>query len=152
MAILINCLYVFEVIVCLLLGGVVMLQKPKDGGLNVAMGGGMGESMFGAQMGNVLTKTTVVLGCIFLLNTLVLSRLTSHRSSSVMEGVRSAAPAAPAAPVQLPSVPASDAAPAPAPAPSAAPTTAPATAPAAAPATAPAATPSAPAAPATPAP
>lgn len=119
MAILINCLYVFEVIVCLLLGGVVMLQKPKDGGLNVAMGGGMGESMFGAQMGNVLTKTTVVLGCIFLLNTLVLSRLTSHRSSSVMEGVRSAAPAAPAAPVQLPSAPASDAAPAPAPAPAA---------------------------------
>ncbi len=151
MAILINCLYVFEVIVCLLLGGVVMLQKPKDGGLNVAMGGGMGESMFGAQMGNVLTKTTVVLGCIFLLNTLVLSRLTSHRSSSVMEGVRSAAPAAPAAPVQLPSAPASDAAPAPAPAPAA---SAPATPAAPAPAPAAPATPAPekPAVPATPAP
>lgn len=151
MAILINCLYVFEVIVCLLLGGVVMLQKPKDGGLNVAMGGGMGESMFGAQMGNVLTKTTVVLGCIFLLNTLVLSRLTSHRSSSVMEGVRSAAPAAPAAPVQLPSAPASDAAPAPASAPAA---SAPATPAAPAPAPAAPATPAPekPAVPATPAP
>ena len=143
MAILINCLYVLEVLVCLLLGGVVMLQKPKDGGLNVAMGGGMGESMFGAQMGNVLTKTTVVLGCIFLLNTLVLSRLTSHRSSSVMEGVRSAAPAAPAAPVQLPSAAAPDAAPT---APAAPAPTAAAPAPAA-----PASTP-APAAPATPAP
>jgi hypothetical protein len=31
---------------------------------------------------------------IFLLNTLVLSRLTSHGSASVMEGVRSPAPAA----------------------------------------------------------
>lgn len=151
MAILINCLYVFEVIVCLLLGGVVMLQKPKDGGLNVAMGGGMGESMFGAQMGNVLTKTTVVLGCIFLLNTLVLSRLTSHRSSSVMEGVRSAAPAAPAAPVQLPSAPASDAAPAPAPAPAASAPPTPA-APAPAPAAPATPAPEKPAVPATPAP
>jgi preprotein translocase subunit SecG len=94
MQILIGFLYVLEVIVCFLLGGVIMLQKPKDGGLGVSFGGGMGEALFGAQMGNVLTKGTIILGAVFLLNTLVLSRLTSHSGTSVMEGVKSAAPAA----------------------------------------------------------
>lgn len=91
MQILIGFLYVLEVVVCLLLGGIILLQKPKDGGLNVALTGGMGESLFGAQVGNVLVKATVILGTIFLLNTLALSRLTSHiGSGSVMEGTREA--------------------------------------------------------------
>jgi preprotein translocase subunit SecG len=103
MQVLTSILYVLEVVVALLLGLVVMLQKPKDGGLSAAVGGGMGESVFGGNVGNVLTKTTVVLGIVFLLNTLVLSRLTSNRSSSVMEGVRNAPvqqaePVAPAVP------------------------------------------------------
>lgn len=105
-------LYVVEVIVALLLGLVVMLQKPKDGGLSAAVGGGMGESVFGGNVGNVLTKTTVVLGIIFLLNTIVLSRLTAYRGSSVMEGVRSA-PVQQAEPA-VPSAPAAPAVPAPA--------------------------------------
>lgn len=91
---LIGFLYFLEVIVCFLLGGVILLQKPKDGGLGVTIGGGMGEALFGAQMGNVLTKTTIILGAVFLINTLVLSRLTSHGGTSVMEGVKAPAPAA----------------------------------------------------------
>ncbi|MDD2598029.1 MAG: preprotein translocase subunit SecG [Kiritimatiellae bacterium] len=94
MNIFINFLYAFEIIICFLLGGVILLQKPKDGGLGVSFGGGMGESLFGAQMGNVLTKATVALAVIFLLNTIVLSRLTSGSGSSVMEGVSTPAPAA----------------------------------------------------------
>ncbi|HNX33674.1 MAG TPA: preprotein translocase subunit SecG [Kiritimatiellia bacterium] len=94
MQILIGFLYVLEVIVCFLLGGVIMLQKPKEGGLGVSFGGGVGEALFGAQMGNVLTKATIILGSVFLLNTLVLSRLTSHTGTSVMEGVKAPAPAA----------------------------------------------------------
>jgi len=94
MQILISFLYVFEVLVCFLLGGVILLQKPQDGGLGVSLGGGMGEALFGAQMGNVLTKATIILGTVFLLNTLVLSRLTSHSGASVMEGVKTSAPAA----------------------------------------------------------
>ena len=118
MQILIYFLYTLEVIVCFLLGGVIMLQKPKDGGLGVSFGGGMGEALFGAQMGNVLTKTTIILAAIFLINTLALSRLTSHGASSLMEGVRTPAPAAqqqsglplpqqqPAAPAAAPVAPA----------------------------------------------
>jgi preprotein translocase subunit SecG len=95
---LINFLYVFEVIVCLLLGAVILLQKPKEGGLGVSFGAGTAEALFGAQTGNVLVKITVILGTIFLLNTIVLSRLTSHGSDSVMEGVKTA----PAAQQSLP--------------------------------------------------
>jgi preprotein translocase subunit SecG len=114
------------VIVCLLLAMVVMLQKPKEGGLNGAIGGGALEASLGADAANVLIKTTAVLGAVFLLNTLVLARLTSTiHSKSLMaaEGepapqaeqvapqLPAAAPALPAAP-ELPAAPAVPAAPA----------------------------------------
>lgn len=152
MSILIGFLYVVEVLVCILLAMVVMLQKPKEGGLGGAFGGGMLEASLGADAGNVLIRTTAILGAIFLLNTLVLARLTSTvHSRSLMareaEPAAETAPALPAAP-ELPAVP--EAAPAvPAPVAPAAPAAAPApAAPAAAPAApAPAPAPAAPAAP-----
>ena len=99
MQILVGFLYVLEVVVCFLLGGVILLQKPKEGGLGVSFGGGMGEALFGAQMGNVLTRATVILGFIFLANTLVLSILSARKEGrSLMEGVSQ-----PAAPAALPS-------------------------------------------------
>ncbi len=173
MSILVGFLYVIEVLVCLLLGLVVMLQKPKEGGLGGAIAGGMGEAVFGADASNVLIKATAWLGAIFLANTLLLARLTSTVSSSLMDGEAEApqaeqqqmppagditpppaAPTAPTAPA-APAAPAPAAAPkAPAPAAPAAPAAAPkAPAPAApkapaAPAPAPAAAPKAPAAPA----
>ncbi len=148
MSILIGFLYVVEVLVCILLAMVVMLQKPKEGGLGGAFGGGMLEASLGADAGNVLIRTTAILGAIFLLNTLVLARLTSTvHSRSLMareaEPAAETAPALPAAP-ELPAVPEVPAA-----APQAPAAPAPA-APAAAPAPAPAAP--APAAPAAPAP
>ena len=133
MSILIGFLYVVEVLVCILLAMVVMLQKPKEGGLGGAFGGGMLEASLGADAGNVLIRTTAILGAIFLLNTLVLARLTSTvHSRSLMareaEPAAETAPALPAAP-ELPAVPEAapevPAAPAPA-APAAAPAPAPA--------------------------
>lgn len=140
MSILIGFLYVVEVVVCLLLALVVMLQKPKEGGLG-GLAGGMGEAVFGANAGNVLIKVTAWLGAIFLINTLVLARFTSKsdpHAGSVMAGEQ--------APVQKEAVPqplsldpeALKQTPAPAAAPAAQPT-------------APAAKPAAPAAPAKPA-
>lgn len=124
MAIFIGFLYVVEVLVCILLAMVVMLQKPKEGGLGGAFGGGMLEASLGADAGNVLIRTTAILGAIFLLNTLVLARLTSTvHSRSLMareaEPVAETVPALPEAPA-VPDVPAlPEAAPAPAPAPAA---------------------------------
>jgi len=124
MSIFILFLYVVEVVVCLLLALVVMLQKPKEGGLGGAIGGGMLEASLGADAGNVLIKTTAVLGAVFLLNTLVLARLTSTvHSRSLMAQEAEAkteqqAPALPAAAPELPAAPAAPAVPAaPAPAP-----------------------------------
>ena len=154
MSILIGFLYVVEVVVCLLLALVVMLQKPKEGGLG-GLAGGMGEAVFGANAGNVLIKVTAWLGAIFLINTLVLARFTSKsdpHAGSVMAGeqapvqkeavpqplsldpeaikqtpVPAAAPAAqPPAPVAKPAAPAAPAKPAAVPAKPAAPAAAPA--------------------------
>ena len=99
MSIFIGCLYVVEVVICILLAMVVMLQKPKEGGLGGAIGGGMLEASLGADAGNVLIKTTAILGTIFLVNTLVLARLTSTvHSHSLMANEAEAAPAAQEAP------------------------------------------------------
>ena len=108
MNILIGLLYVVEVVVCLMLALVVMLQKPKEGGLGGAFGGGSLEASLGADAGNILIKTTAILGAIFLLNTLVLARLTSTPSSGSVVAGAAAAPAVPAmpAPVEAPAVPA----------------------------------------------
>ena len=116
MAIFIGFLYVVEVVVCILLAMVVMLQKPKEGGLGGAIGGGMMEAALGADAGNVLIRTTAVLGAIFLINTLALARLTSTvHSRSLMareaEPVVETAPAAPALPEQAPELPAAPEAP-----------------------------------------
>ena len=93
MSILIGFLYVVEVVVCLLLGLVVMLQRPQEGGLGGVIGGGMGEAVFGADAVTVLVKATIVLGTVFLVNTLVLARLTSTvHSKTIMRDAPSAAP------------------------------------------------------------
>ena len=131
MSIFIGFLYVVEVVVCILLGMVVMIQKPKEGGLGGAIGGGMMEAALGADAGNVLIRTTAILGAIFLLNTLVLARLTSTvHSRSLMaresEPVAETDPAVPEAPAppaapELPATPAAEVPAAPAPAAPAAP-------------------------------
>ena len=64
-----------EVVVCLLLIGLVLIQRSKGEGISSAIGGGLGESVFGANVGNVVTRTTVVLGIVFLLNTICLTLL-----------------------------------------------------------------------------
>ena len=58
MSFLIGLLYVVEVIVCILLALVVMLQKPKEGGLGGAIGGGMSEAVFGAGITNLTDGVT----------------------------------------------------------------------------------------------
>ena len=118
MSIFIGCLYVIEVVVCLLLALVVMLQKPKEGGLGGAIGGGMLEASLGADAGNVLIKTTAILGAVFLLNTLVLARLTSTIHSHSLMANEAEAPAAeqaPALPTAAPELPATPAPATPAP-------------------------------------
>ena len=102
MPILIGFLYVVEVLVCILLAMVVMLQKPKEGGLGGAFGGGALEASLGADAGNVLIKATAILGAIFLLNTLVLAKLTSTPGTGSVVAGETAAPAPAPLAEQLP--------------------------------------------------
>ncbi len=94
-------LYVVEVVVCLLLGLVVMLQKPKEGGLGGAFGGGALEASLGADAGNVLIKATTILGTIFLLNTLILA-LPVWREDSVVKSAATQAQQQPASTTETP--------------------------------------------------
>jgi len=78
-----------EVVVCLMLIGLVLIQRSKGEGISSAFGGGMGESIFGANVGNVVTRTTVVLGIVFLLNTIcltiLLTKTRTQGTGSVMD-------------------------------------------------------------------
>lgn len=68
-------LFSVEVICSVLLVGIILIQKSKGGGLGMAFGGGMSESLFGSRAGNVLTKGTVILAMIFMVNTIGLAIL-----------------------------------------------------------------------------
>src|SRR3990172_4759444 len=59
-------LCVLLILTCLLLIGVILLQKGRGGGLSSAFGGG-GQSAFGSKTGDVLTWFTVSLAGAFLL-------------------------------------------------------------------------------------
>jgi len=85
-------LIIVEILCCLLLIGVILLQPSKSQGMGMAFGGGMGETLFGSRAGNVMTKITVILSLIFLANTALLGILfTSGDDRSLIE--KAAAPA-----------------------------------------------------------
>lgn len=67
-------LLVFFVIVALLLIGMVLIQDEQGDGLAGMFGGGS-QSTFGSRAGNVLTKTTSVLGGLFIVVALGLAVL-----------------------------------------------------------------------------
>ena len=53
-AVLTALLVVVEIVSAVLLIGVILIQKTKSQGMGLAFGSGMGESLFGAQIGNVI--------------------------------------------------------------------------------------------------
>jgi len=74
MAILSTVLLVFFVIVAILLVLLVLVQNEEGDSLGGIFAGGSG-SAFGSRSGNVLTRTTTVLGAIFLVTSLGLALL-----------------------------------------------------------------------------
>lgn len=76
---------VVEVICCLMLAGLVLLQRSKSEGLGLAFGASTGESLFGARAGNVLSKATVILGITFICSTLILGKLFVMKDKPLME-------------------------------------------------------------------
>lgn len=63
------------VLSCVALIGAVLLQSGKGGGL-AAIGGLADQSAFGTNTSTVLTKVTYLIGAVFIVNTLLLTKLT----------------------------------------------------------------------------
>jgi preprotein translocase subunit SecG len=97
---------------------IVLMQKSKDGGVGAAMGGGMAEAAFGADTGNVLSKSTINAAIAFFVISfgLYLAQVYQHKhvgtSTDALPTIvapaapASAAPAAPAPAAAQPAVPA----------------------------------------------
>ncbi|WP_456343098.1 preprotein translocase subunit SecG [Thermovibrio sp.] len=82
-------LLIIHAILAILLILVIIIQPGQSEGGVAMMGGSSTGSAFGAETGAVLTKTTAILGALFLLNSLLLSVAGSKflKSSSVVERV-----------------------------------------------------------------
>lgn len=85
------------VLSCLMLIGLVLLQKSKSEGLGMAFGAGAGESLFGARAGNVLSKATVVIGIVFMVCCLALGVLYAKQDATLMDSANTAPMAQPTA-------------------------------------------------------
>lgn len=98
-------LIILEVFTCCALVAAILLQKSKNQGMGLAFGSGMGESLFGAQIGNIMTKITIILATVFLVNTAVLAMMGAGRvgGSSVIDGMP--VEQSPVAPVHYPVLP-----------------------------------------------
>ena len=77
----IDVLLFFYVIVCVLMGFVIMMQRSKQEGLGAAFGGGITDSLWGAQTSQVLVKTTVWLAILFFALSITLARLYAHKAA-----------------------------------------------------------------------
>ncbi|MDA3798185.1 MAG: preprotein translocase subunit SecG [Kiritimatiellae bacterium] len=90
-----------EVVISLMLIGVVLLQRSKGQGIGAVFGGGAGDAIFGAQLGNVLTKVTIVLAIIFMVNTTFLAWIGSQTTGNSIVNELESSPI-PVAPAQQP--------------------------------------------------
>jgi len=108
MSILIGIFTFILILISLFLILVVLAQKAKtDGGMGAAMGGGMAEAAFGAETGNVLTKSTINAAIAFFVISfgLYLAQVYQHKHASQDSSGRLptiTAPATPAAAAPTP--------------------------------------------------
>lgn len=126
MGILLGVLTFILILVSLFLILVVLAQKSKDGGMGAALGGGAAEAAFGAETGNVLSKSTIYAAVLFFVLAFGLYLGRIYERNHGREGANNALPTIPAAAAPAPAPAATTPAPAAA-APVATPTTSTAT-------------------------
>lgn len=105
-------LIVIHVIVCLVLIFVVLLQAGRGGGFSEMMGGGQPQSLFGTQTNQFMVRATEVCAVVFIITSLSLGLISSHRGKSlvekqrVMQDIVSKVPTIPQPPAPPPQLPA----------------------------------------------
>jgi len=77
---------VLHVIICIVLIGLVLIQRGRGGGLVESFSGV--ESMFGTKTNTFLTRTTTVCSTLFFLTCLSLAVLSVRQSKSLMRNIR----------------------------------------------------------------
>lgn len=75
-----------EVVVCVLLVLLVLMQRPRQDGLGAAFGGGTMDQAFGAQTTNVLQSGTVYLGIALFVLTFCLAVTIAHKNKVPEKG------------------------------------------------------------------
>ncbi|MFQ5878194.1 MAG: preprotein translocase subunit SecG [Acidobacteriota bacterium] len=79
-------LYLFHVLVCVFLIGVVLLQSGKAADLAGAFGGGGSQTALGSRgAATVLSKATTIAAVVFMLTSLGLALLAARQGGSVLE-------------------------------------------------------------------
>ena len=75
---------IIHVAVCLVLILVVLLQAGRGGGFSDMLGGGQPQSLFGTQTNAFMLKATEVCAVIFILTSLSLAIMSTHRGRSLV--------------------------------------------------------------------
>ena len=90
MSIVLGILTFVLILVSLFIVLVVLAQKSKDGGMGAALGGGAAEAAFGAETGNVLSKSTIYAAVMFfvLAFALYLGRIYENKHAAAGDGSR----------------------------------------------------------------
>lgn len=82
----INILLFIHIVIAALLIIVILMQKTGNDGLSSIGGNNMGV-MAGRTVVNFLTKTTVVLAILFIINAIILANLSSRKTPSIIEQI-----------------------------------------------------------------
>lgn len=126
-----NILTFILILVSLFLVMIVLMQKSKDGGMGATLGGGAAEQAFGAETGNVLSRSTIVAAITFFVLAFALYLGRVYQNRAVRHADQNALPSlGVTAPASTPGAATPAAGTAAAPAPTTAPATAAPTAPA----------------------
>jgi preprotein translocase subunit SecG len=85
---LLGLLLVIQIVVCVALVGVILLQRSEGGALG--MGGGPTGFMTARGAGDLLTRTTAILGAVFFILSITLTVVAGHssRSGSVVDRLK----------------------------------------------------------------
>jgi preprotein translocase subunit SecG len=83
-------LIIIHVVVCIALIMIVLLQTGKGADMGAAFGGGASQTLFGSTGASTfLSKATTVAAIVFMITSLALAYLSSHRmGGSVMQNVK----------------------------------------------------------------
>ncbi|WP_341763901.1 preprotein translocase subunit SecG [Candidatus Tisiphia endosymbiont of Beris chalybata] len=82
----INILLFIHIVIAALLIIVILMQKTGNDGLSSIGGNNMGV-MAGRTVVNFLTRTTVILATLFIINAIILANLSSRKNSSIIEQI-----------------------------------------------------------------